>query len=98
MIVAGGVVLSVLALVAAGLSDIPKISSKVRSVSPLSRLDPTQERISSYLKKHMSGDEMVVLDSYRGWSEIEIMFYSGYPRSHFLTRWPRHPRLSHLIN
>jgi hypothetical protein len=45
----------------------------------------------------MTGKDMVVLDSYRGWSEVEIMFYSGYPRSHFLTRRHRQSRLIYRI-
>jgi len=85
----GGIILSFLALVIIGLVEIPVVSAKVRSVSPLVQLESTQERIATYLKKHLTEEDKVVLDRYQDWSEVEIIFYSGHPRSHFLTRWYR---------
>ena len=97
IVVGGFVSLSIVALAVVGLVDIPSISSKIRSVSPLVRLDPTQERISSYLKQHMTNHDKVVLDSYRSWSQVEIIFYSGHRRSRFLTRWRRQSQLTGWI-
>jgi 4-amino-4-deoxy-L-arabinose transferase-like glycosyltransferase len=93
VVIGGATILSLFTLAAVGLSDIPRISSKIQSVSPLVRLEPTQEQISSFLKKHMTEKDRVVLDSYRDWSEIEIIFYSGYSRANFFARWHRQSQL-----
>jgi 4-amino-4-deoxy-L-arabinose transferase-like glycosyltransferase len=93
----GLIIFSFLALVVVGLAEVPRISAKVSSVSPLVRLEFTQEQIVSYLEKHLTEKDKVVLDRYRDWSELEIVFYSGHPRSHFFTRWHRMSRLLNWI-
>lgn len=60
------------------------LTEKMRAVSPLSQLEPVQERIVSYLAQRKPGGK-IIIDHNPTWGELEIMFYSGLPHERFIT-------------
>jgi len=60
------------------------VATKLDAVSPISRLEPGQEKIVAYLRRHPPRRGKVLIDHNTRWNELEIIFYSGLPKEAFI--------------
>jgi 4-amino-4-deoxy-L-arabinose transferase-like glycosyltransferase len=96
-IVIGSIVLWLVLVVILSHNRWPILRDKMRAVSPLSQLEPGQQRIVSFLQREQPGGQ-IIIDHNPTWSELEIMFYSSLPWERFNTNIRRPQTLIDYIN
>ncbi len=67
-----------------GEADLPVISPKLESISPISHMSRGQQAIANYIDRHVKPEELILLDHNPFWQELEIIFYSRHPKDGFL--------------
>jgi 4-amino-4-deoxy-L-arabinose transferase-like glycosyltransferase len=86
----GSIILCLILVMTLSHSHIHSLADKMKAVSPLAQLEPSQQWIASFLRQKQPRGQ-IILDNNPTWSELEIMFYSSLPRERF-TRHIRQPQ------